>query len=89
MGGRGGGACNRTKNVFHDMLNRQCLFKLQNAIKKISFQYKLEGAYIGGRWGIGLITRCIFCLQEDGLIFEGGGALIPVTGEGVIIGSIQ
>ena len=22
---------------------------------------------------MGLITRCIFCLQEDGLIFEGGG----------------
>ena len=38
---------------------------------------------------MGLITRCIFCLQEDGLIFEGGGgALIPVTGGGVIIGSI-
>ena len=73
MGGRGGGACNWTKNVFHDMLNQQCLFKLQNAIKKISFQYKLEGAYIGGRWGMGLKTRCIFCLQEDGLIFEGGG----------------
>ena len=44
MGGRGG-ACNRTKNVFHDMLHQQCLFKLQNAIKNISFQYKLEGAY--------------------------------------------
>lgn len=37
---------------------------------------------------MGLITRCIFCLQEDGLIFEGGG-LIPVTGGRVIIGSIQ
>ena len=57
-------------------------------LKKNSFQYKLEGAYIGGRWGMGLITRCIFWLQEDGLIFE-GGALIPDTGGGVIIGSIQ
>ena len=28
--------------------------------------------YIGRRWGRGLITRCIFCLQEDGLIFRGG-----------------
>ena len=36
--------------------------------------------YIGGRWGRGLITRCIFCLQEDGLIF--GGGLIPVNGGG-------
>ena len=83
MGGGGrGGACNRTKNVFQSMLNQQCLFKASKCHKKkISFQYKLEGAYIGRRWGWGLITRFIFFLLEDGLLL-GGGGLIPVNGGG-------
>ena len=75
MGGGGGegGACNRTKNVFQSMLHQQCLFKASKCHKKNSFQYKLEGAYIGRRWGRGLITRFIFCLLEDGLLLGGGG----------------
>ena len=90
-GGGEGGLVTRLKMCSKACYISSAFLKLQNAIKKISFQYKLEGAYIGRRWGRGLITRCIFCLQEDGLIFEGGGggALIPVTGGGVInIGSI-
>ena len=65
--------------MFHNMLHQHCLFKLQNAIKKFHFNTSQRGAYIGRRWGRGLITRRIFCLQEDGLIF-GGGGLIPVNG---------
>ena len=88
MGGGGGwGASNRTKNVFHDKLNQQCLFKLQNAIKKISFQYKLEGGLYWEEVGHGTYNQMYF-LFTGRWAFIGVG-LIPVTGGGVIIGSIQ
>ena len=43
-------------------------FKVQKA-ESISLHSK-RGLY----WGGGLITGCIFCLQVDGPINEGGGA---------------
>ena len=82
MGGGGkGGLVTGLKMCSKACYISSAFLKLQNAIKKNSFQYKLEGAYIGRRWGRGLITRFIFCLLEDGLLLGGG--------EGVIIGSLQ
>ena len=59
----GGGACNRTKNVFHDMLNQQCLFKLQNAIKKkfISIQAR-GGLYWWEMGGHGTYNQMYFLI---------------------------
>lgn len=85
MGGRGGGLATGLKMCSKACYISSAFLKLQNAIKRISFQYKLEGAYIGRRWGRGLITRSIFCLQEDGLLLGGGGAYTCNCRRGVIV----
>ena len=77
-----GGTCNQSKNVLQSMLHQQCLFKLQNAIKKIISIQARGGLIMGGGRAGDLQPDVFFVYRKMGFYCGGGGGLIPVNGGG-------